>query len=145
MEFSEDVGKGPPGGREEPLDELLLVAPAAILEGLPDAVVAASRNGQIVFVNALAEEMFGYPREELLGQPVQLLWPERVRARYVRNMQLYFSTAHRLRFSTEAWGLRRDGSEFVGEMTWGVVDTSAGPSARSPAPTSPTSPSTPWS
>jgi len=127
MEFSEDVGKGPPGGREEPLDELLLVAPAAILEGLPDAVVAASRDGQIVFVNALAEEMFGYPREELLGQPVQLLWPERVRARYVRNMQLYFSTAHRLRFSTEAWGLRRDGSEFVGEMTWGVVETSAGP------------------
>jgi diguanylate cyclase (GGDEF)-like protein/PAS domain S-box-containing protein len=126
MEFSEDVGKAQPGRGDEPLDELL-VAPAAILEGLPDAVVAASRDGQIVFMNARAEEMFGYPREELLGQPVQALWPERMRARYIRNVQLYFSTGHRLRFSTEAWGLRRNGSEFVGEMTWGVVNTTSGP------------------
>ena len=110
------------GAVGEALDELLL-APAAILEGLPDAVVAAARDGRIVFVNALAEELFGYPREELLGQPVQTLWPERVRERYTRNMQLYFATEHPLRFSTEVTGLRRDGSEFVGEMSWGIVDT----------------------
>ncbi len=121
MEYSEDVGKPSPGRGDEPLDELL-VAPAAILEGLPDAVVASSRDGQIVFMNALAEALFGYPRDKLLGQPVQTLWPERVRDRYTRNMQLYFSSEHHLRFSTEAWGLRRDGSEFVGEMTWGVID-----------------------
>ena len=42
-------------------------------------------------------------------------------------MQLYFASEHPLRFSTEAWGLRRDGSEFVGEMTWGVIETTAGP------------------
>ncbi len=126
MEYSQDVGNASPGRGDEPLDELL-VAPAAILEGLPDAVVAASRDGQIVFMNALAEELFGYPREKLLGQPVQTLWPERVRDRYTHNMQLYFSSEHHLRFSTEAWGLRRDGSEFVGEMTWGVIDTTAGP------------------
>ena len=82
----------------------MLLAPAAILEGLPDAVVAAARDGRIVFVNALAEELFGYPREELLGRPVQTLWPERVRERYTRNMQLYFATEHPLRFSTEVWG-----------------------------------------
>ena len=112
--------------RDEGLEEFLL-APAAILEGLPDAVVAATRDGTIVFVNALAEELFGYPREELVGQPVQTLWPKRVRERYIRNMQLYFATEHPLRFSTDAWGLRRDGSEFVGEMSWGIVDTTAGP------------------
>ncbi len=112
--------------REQALGELLL-APAAILEGLPDAVVAASRDGRIVLVNALAEELFGYPREELIGQPVEMLWPERVRGRYARNMQLYFATEHPLRFSTEAWGRRRDGSEFVGEMSWGIVNTTAGP------------------
>jgi diguanylate cyclase (GGDEF)-like protein/PAS domain S-box-containing protein len=126
MDATEDSGHTARTGDDEPLDELLL-APAAILEGLPDAVVAAARDGRIVFVNALAEELFGYPREELLGKPVQTLWPERLRGRYIRNMQLYFATEHPLRFTTEAWGLRRDGSEFVGEMSWGIVETVAGP------------------
>jgi diguanylate cyclase (GGDEF)-like protein/PAS domain S-box-containing protein len=103
-----------------------LLAPAAILEGLPDAVVAAARNGRIVLVNAEAEQLFGYPRAELLGRHVEVLWPERVRERYRRNMELYFATEHPLRFSLEAWGVRRDGSEFVGEMSWGIVDTTAG-------------------
>ena len=87
----EHVGKTGGAGEGEGLDNLL-VAPAAILERLPDAVVAADRAGRIVFVNALAEELFGYPRNELLGQPVQTLWPARVRERYVRNMALYFAT-----------------------------------------------------
>ena len=116
------------GQREggEALDELLLV-PATILEGLPDAVVAAARDGRIVFVNDLAEQLFGYPREALLGQPVHSLWPERLRERYARNMQLYFATDHPLRYSSEVRGLRRDSSEFVGEMSCGIVATDAGP------------------
>jgi PAS domain S-box-containing protein len=118
-----DVGKR---SGEEALDEFLL-APAAILENLPDAVVAAARDGRIVFVNTVAEELFAYRREELIGRPVQMLWPERARERYTRNMQLYFETEHPLRFSTEVFGLRRDGSEFVGEMSWGIVATTGGP------------------
>ncbi len=112
--------------REDTALDPLLVAPGAVLQGLPDAVVAAARDGRIVFVNALAEELFGYPKHELLGEPVDTLWPERVRERYRRNMELYFATEHPMRFSTAAWGLRRDGSEFVGEMSWGIVETSAG-------------------
>ena len=99
----------------------------AVLEGLPDATVASGRDGRIVFVNAHAEALFGYEHDELLGQPVQTLWPERLRERYTRNMELYFATDHPLRFSTRADGLRRDGSEFVGEMSWGIVETEAGP------------------
>src|SRR5215208_8505679 len=86
-----------------------LVSAAAILEGLPDAVVAIARDERIVFVNALAEELFGYRREELVGQPIQMLWPERVRERYRRNMELYFALEHPLRFTERAHGLRRDG------------------------------------
>jgi diguanylate cyclase (GGDEF)-like protein/PAS domain S-box-containing protein len=104
----------------------LLLAPAAVLEGLPDAVVAAGTDGTVVYVNALAEALFGYPRSEIVGQPVQRLWPERLRERYTHNMELYFATRHPLRFSTEVWGLRRDGTEFVGEMSWGIVETAAG-------------------
>ncbi len=98
----------------------------AVLEGLPDATVAANVDGRIVFVNSRAEELFGYPRGELLGRPVDVIWPERVRERYMRNMRLYFETEHPLRFTSEARGLRCDGSEFVGEMSWGTVETSDG-------------------
>jgi diguanylate cyclase (GGDEF)-like protein len=42
-------------------------------------------------------------------------------------MRLYFATEHPLRFSTDAWGVRRDGTEFAGEMSWGVVESTGGP------------------
>jgi len=105
----------------------LRITPSTILEGLPDAVVATARDGRIVFVNALAEELFGYTRHELLGQPVEMLWPERLRDYYARNMERSFATDHPLRFTSEAMGLRRDGSEFVGEMSWGIVESTGGP------------------
>jgi len=98
-----------------------------LLEGLPDAIVGARRDGSIAFVNPLAEELFGYPEEELLGRPISLLWPERVRERYERNAALYFQLEHPLRFTARAYGLRRDGSEFVGEMSWGIVHDEEGP------------------
>jgi diguanylate cyclase (GGDEF)-like protein/PAS domain S-box-containing protein len=126
MDAKEHEGSTGRARDDRALDELLL-APAAILEGLPDAVVASARDGRIVYVNALAEELFGYAASELVGQPVQSLWPERVRDRYTRNMQLYFAIEHPMRFSTAVFGLRRDGSEFVGEMSWGIVETSGGP------------------
>src|SRR6516225_126424 len=80
MDAEGDVGDRPEAPEQDRHGEPLL-APAAILEGLPDAVVATGRDGRIVFVNALAEELFGYPREELLGQRVDVLWPERLRDR----------------------------------------------------------------
>jgi diguanylate cyclase (GGDEF)-like protein/PAS domain S-box-containing protein len=111
-----------------PVEALLApTALRAVLEGLPDATVASGSDGRIVFVNRLAEEQFGWRSGELIGQPVSILWPERLRARYTRNMQLYFATEHPMRFTLRAYGLRRDGSEFVGEMSWGVVETDAGP------------------
>src|SRR5438067_991000 len=91
-ETEDDVGATPRSGDWSPDDSLL--PPAAILESLPDAVVAAASDGRIVFVNARAEELFGYTRQELLGQPVQTLWPQRVRERYTRNMELYFAREH---------------------------------------------------
>ena len=105
----------------------LRITTSTILEGLPDAVVATARDGRIVFVNGLAEDLFGYTRYELLGQPVEMLWPQRLRAEYTRNMEGAFETDHPLRFTGEARGLRQDGSEFVGEMSWGMVESTGGP------------------
>ena len=55
------------------------------------------------------------------------LWPRPLRERYSRNMQRLFDDGQGLRFTREARGLRRDGSEFPGEMTWGVVEIASGP------------------
>src|SRR3954465_13220505 len=98
----------------------------AVLEGLPDATVAAARGGRIVFVTARAAALLGYRAEELIGKPVGMLWADRVRERYRRNGELYFQAEHPMRFSTKVEGLRSDGSEFVGEMSWGIVETEAG-------------------
>src|SRR3954467_14028001 len=144
----ETTGDDGPRNGAEALDDLLL-APAAgesmaarvaeerlrrretalraVLEGLPDATVASARDGRIVFVNQFAEELFGYRSDQLLGRPVQTIWPERMHERYRCNMQLYFATEHPLRFTERAYGVRADGSEFIGEMSWGIVRTDEGP------------------
>jgi diguanylate cyclase (GGDEF)-like protein/PAS domain S-box-containing protein len=103
------------------------IALLEVLEGLPDATVGASRDGRIVFVNGLAEQQFGYDRDELLGQPIEILWPERLRDRYRSNLELYFELEHPLRFTERAYGRRKDGTEFVGEMSWGIVRSDEGP------------------
>src|SRR5689334_21678946 len=51
----------------------------ALVESAPDAIVIVQLNGEIVLVNRQAEQLFGYQRDELLGQPVELLVPERLR------------------------------------------------------------------
>ena len=106
----------------------VMLAPVSLLEGLPDAVIATAQDERIVFVNALAEELFRLsPRGADRPARCRCSGPSGFRDRYTRNMRLYFATGDVLRFTTEAWGTCRDGSEFVGEMSWGIVPTTEGP------------------
>ncbi|HSD79677.1 MAG TPA: sensor domain-containing diguanylate cyclase, partial [Solirubrobacteraceae bacterium] len=99
----------------------------SLLEGLPDATVCCSRDGVIVLANELAARLFGRPRQELVGRPVHTLWPARMRERYARSMERCFAGARPIRVTERALGMRRDGSEFVGEMSWGVVELDGEP------------------
>ena len=70
---------------------------AGLLEAAPDAMVCVGRDGRIVLVNAQAERLFGYPREELAGQPVEILVPEAARAGHRALRAGYAADRPRLR------------------------------------------------
>lgn len=85
-----------------------------LFEFAPDTVVVVDAQGRLVRVNQQAEAMFGYRREELLGQHVEILLPERFRQQHVQQRDGYIG-APRLRTmgaGLELFGRRKDGSEF---------------------------------
>ena len=70
------------------------IDPAALLEALNDAVVACDGQGAIVVWNGAAERIFGFTREEALGQSLDLIIPERLRARHWQGYDQTMATGH---------------------------------------------------
>jgi len=100
----------------------------ALLESAPDAMVIANAEGKIALVNAQTESLFGYSRGELLGQPVEILIPERYHGQHVHYRQDYGKTP-RLRpmgAGRELFGRRKDGSEFPVEISLSPFRTREG-------------------
>jgi PAS domain S-box-containing protein len=62
-----------------------------LLEAAPDAILEVNADGRIVLLNRVTEKLFGYPREELLGMPVEALLPEAAAARHVAHRDAYAS------------------------------------------------------
>jgi len=54
----------------------------ALLEAAPDAMVIVGQGGEIVLVNSQTEQLFGFSREELLGQPIEILIPKRFHGKH---------------------------------------------------------------
>ena len=98
------------------------------VEAAPNAMVMIDANGAIEMVNGQTERLFGYPRAELLGQPIELLIPERSRASHP-GMRMAFRAGGRPRPMGPIpglFGLRRDGSEFPAEIGLNPIETEQG-------------------
>jgi PAS domain S-box-containing protein len=100
----------------------------AFLESASESIVVADAEGRIVLVNAQAERMFGYPRAELLGRPVEMLIPVRLRERHVTHRGTYMA-APRIRAMGQGLDLaavKKDGTEFPVEVSLSYVETDEG-------------------
>ncbi len=99
-----------------------------LLESAPDAMIIIDERGKIAIVNAQAEAMFGYRRNEMLGQPVEELLPKRLHKRHVQHREA-FAKAPSLRpmgVGLDLAARRRDGSEFPVEISLSPVVSANG-------------------
>jgi len=91
----------------------------SLLEFVPDAMVVVDGNGRVVHANAVAEEVFGWTREELAGRPVEVLLPDRFRHAHVAHRAGYAGAprARPMGPGLELVGLRRGGEEFPADIS----------------------------
>ena len=99
-----------------------------MLDAAPDAMIGVTEDGLIVFANTQTERLFGYPRDELLGRPVEILVPQHarhlhpgLRAGYLRDPQ-----PRPMGAGTPLAGQRKDGSRFPAEISLSSIVTEDG-------------------
>ena len=98
------------------------------VESAPNAMVMINAAGEIVMVNAQTEALFGYRRDELVGQAVEILVPERLRAQHPAERTEYFEAPQNrsMGASRDLYGTRKDGSEFPVEIGLNPIETDEG-------------------
>jgi len=98
------------------------------VEFAPNAMVMVNASGEIVLVNAETEHLFGYPRAEVMGRPIDMLVPERFRGRHPQHRAEFMARpeARAMGVGRDLFGLRKDGTEFPVEIGLRPIETPQG-------------------
>jgi PAS domain S-box-containing protein len=101
---------------------------AAVLEAAPDAMIVVDRGQRIVLINRRTEELFGYARDELIGQPLEIMIPERLHQRHAEHVRRFAEqpSPRSMGGGRPLLGRRRDGSEFAVRVSLSPVATDDG-------------------
>ncbi len=97
------------------------------LDAIPDGILVVDAQGRVAWANAQVERLFGYTRRELLGQPVELLLPERFREIHRKHRKAYWSQPQTrpMGVSLSVWGKHKDGTEFPAKVSLALLETEA--------------------
>ncbi|HKP58336.1 MAG TPA: PAS domain S-box protein [Polyangiales bacterium] len=98
------------------------------VEAAPNAMIMVDSAGKVTLVNSDAERLFGYTRQELVGQPIEIIVPEAVRAQHP-HLRAVFNALPRQRAMGQGRDLRarrKDGSEFPVEIGLNPIETAEG-------------------
>jgi len=100
-----------------------------LLESAPDGMIITDASGTILIVNAQAETLFGYQRDQLIGQNIETLIPELARRAHAAHRAAYTEDphVHPMGEGVELHARRRDGTEFPVEISLSPIDTAQGP------------------
>src|SRR5579863_120486 len=101
------------------------IPPNTFLDLIPDAIVVVDQSGTIVRANSLTSRIFGYEPDELLGQKVEMLVPERHRTQHETHRREFEShpKVRSMGPDLDLLGRRRDGSEFPVEISLSPIQT----------------------
>jgi PAS domain S-box-containing protein len=99
-----------------------------LLEAAPDAIMQVDAEGRIILLNRVTEDMFGYSRDELMGQPVEVLIPQELHARHAEHRANYrqHPMTRTMGNGLALEGIRKDGSRFPVEISLSPSESEEG-------------------
>lgn len=100
----------------------------AAVESSPSGMLMTDSAGKILLVNREVERLFGYDRSELIGQPIEVLVPERFTGQHPHHRKSFFAepTSRPMGMGRDLYGLRKDGREVLVEIGLNPIQTDEG-------------------